>query len=325
MENPQQTPLQRAIDTLLKPPHLFGVAAIILIGIASFVFVVSYLKARQPAAPTQVAAASTTLNAFVGISLQARAAMVYDITSDKVLFERNADAKLPLASITKAMLALVIAENLSPETMITIPYNTALHEGVGQLKAGERWKVSDVLKFTLITSSNEGAEILAKAAEGAIKKRYAEAPANGATLWRMNMLAREIGMTQSYFQNVSGLDLSASESGGYGSARDVARLFAYAASTSLHAFSATAENGILLADEAGSTTEARNTNEALGDIPGLIMGKTGYTDLAGGNLAVVYDIGLAHPVVAVVLGSTLDGRFEDMRELVPASRKAFTQ
>ena len=52
------------------------------------------------------------------------------------------------------------------------------------------------------------------------------------------------------------------------------------------------------------------------------MGKTGLTDLAGGNLAVVFDVGLAHPVVAVVLGSTEYGRFEDMQKLVTTARKA---
>ena len=55
------------------------------------------------------------------------------------------------------------------------------------------------------------------------------------------------------------------------------------------------------------------------------MGKTGLTDLAGGNLAVVFDVGLAHPVVAVVLGSTESGRFVDMQKLVDAARIAVSQ
>jgi len=63
----------------------------------------------------------------------------------------------------------------------------------------------------------------------------------------------------------------------------------------------------------------------LGAIPGIIMGKTGYTDLAGGNLAVVFDAGVGHPVVAVVMGSTQDGRFSDMKQLVSASIAAVNQ
>ena len=81
----------------------------------------------------------------------------------------------------------------------------------------------------------------------------------------------------------------------------------------------------MLTDENGNKASAFNTNEALGAIPGLIMGKTGYTDLAGGNLAVVFDVGLSHPVIAVVLGSTIDGRFTDMKQIVPAARKAVAQ
>ena len=46
------------------------------------------------------------------------------------------------------------------------------------------------------------------------------------------------------------------------------------------------------------------------------MGKTGYTDLAGGNLAVVFDVAPSHPVVAIVMHSTEDGRFADMKAIV---------
>ena len=68
-------------------------------------------------------------------------------------------------------------------------------------------------------------------------------------------------------------------------------------------------------------TSAFNTNEALGELPGLIMGKTGITDLAGGNLGIVFEVSPNHPVVAVVLGSTRDGRFEDMKKLVARTQE----
>jgi D-alanyl-D-alanine carboxypeptidase len=63
-----------------------------------------------------------------------------------------------------------------------------------------------------------------------------------------------------------------------------------------------------------------NTNEALEHLPGLIASKTGYTDLAGGNLAIVFDKGIGHHFVAVVLGSSRQGRFSDMRALMEAVR-----
>ena len=59
----------------------------------------------------------------------------------------------------------------------------------------------------------------------------------------------------------------------------------------------------------------KNTDEALSYVPGVIVSKTGYTDLAGGNLAIIDDVGLMHPVALVVLGSSYDGRFTDMNLL----------
>jgi D-alanyl-D-alanine carboxypeptidase len=53
------------------------------------------------------------------------------------------------------------------------------------------------------------------------------------------------------------------------------------------------------------------------------MGKTGYTDLAGGNLGIVADVVSGHRIVAVVLGSTRDGRFADMRTLIRATEATF--
>jgi len=141
----------------------------------------------------------------------------------------------------------------------------------------------------------------------------------------MNTLAKEIGLAQTYFLNVSGLDVSSTLSGAYGSALDVARLFAFAVAHRPELFAGTARNGVLLSEAGGETALARNTNTALGSIPGLVMGKTGYTDLAGGNLAVVFEAGPARPVAAVVLGSTYEGRFADMRKLVAAARASIMQ
>jgi D-alanyl-D-alanine carboxypeptidase len=72
-----------------------------------------------------------------------------------------------------------------------------------------------------------------------------------------------------------------------------------------------------------SETEAIPTAEPILEFPGLIGAKTGYTDLAGGNLVVAFDLEIGHPVIAVVLGSTQEGRFTDMRALIEAARIAY--
>ena len=305
--------------------RLSGVVALLLLAAAAFVFVYAYMGSIAQTPSTQAASAAAAEDAFNGISLEAKSAVVIDLKTGQVLYGLNPDVQLPLASLTKTALVLAVVESLPVDTIITIPYDTAPKGAAMRLAKGEQWKLSDVINFTLIASSNEGANILAGAADAAIKSRYPQAPLGGAALWRMNDLARQLSLVHTYFLNVNGLDISTTQSGAYGSARDVATLFAYAASTSPGSFTGTTKDGLLLTDENGNTTSAFNTNEALGAIPGLIMGKTGYTDLAGGNLAVVFDVGLAHPVVDVVLGSSHEGRFTDMQRLVAAARDAVTR
>jgi D-alanyl-D-alanine carboxypeptidase len=66
---------------------------------------------------------------------------------------------------------------------------------------------------------------------------------------------------------------------------------------------------------------AENTNVVIDKIPNLIASKTGYTDLAGGNLVIAFDAGLNHPIIISVLGSTEKGRFSDVLQLVQATLK----
>ena len=103
----------------------------------------------------------------------------------------------------------------------------------------------------------------------------------------------------------------------------MATLFAYAAAADSALFAGTARSNMLLTSVNGrATAAAANTNTAQGAIAGLILGKTGITDLAGGNLAIVFDVGFARPVVAVILGSSREGRFTDMETLAERTRAA---
>ena len=75
---------------------------------------------------------------------------------------------------------------------------------------------------------------------------------------------------------------------------------------------------------AGAYHEASNTNDAVSKIPNMIGSKTGYTDLAGGNLTIAFDAGLNRPIVITVLGSTHDDRFTDVLTLIDAVQKSLT-
>ncbi len=303
----------------------YGIALLCLIAAGSFFIVYGYLEQAKAPVVQQTAAVAAKRDTFENIRIAAKAAIVIDLSTGETLYEKNADTQLPLASLTKVPLAVVVAETMDKNQLVTIPKDTGWNSNAQQLHQGEVLKLQDLIDYTLIASSNEGAEILGDLAEKFVYRKYPQAPMGGATLWRMNNLVSELGLSHTYFLNESGLDESRTQSGSYGSPRDVAKIFAYAAFTYPDTFAGTTENGRLVYAGNGAVASVTNTNDALGDIQGLIMGKTGFTDLAGGNLAVVFDIGLAHPVAAVVMGSTEAARFSDMKILIKKARESVMQ
>lgn len=329
----QTPPLQLAMPQppdpkadLASGTKTMAVLAVVFLAFMAFALSFEYKKApaEKPSA-VQTAAAGAADDAFSGLELSAKSAMVFDLTNKEVLYAKNPDAQLPLASLAKIPLAVAVSEALSPDSTITIARDISAAGGERLVK-GDKWSLKNVIDFTLVASSNDGAEMLARTADKALRSRYAEAPEGSAALWRMNGIARELGLLRTFFVNISGLDESATLSGAYGSARDMAVLFGYAAQAFPSVFSGTSKDGVVLnsANGRGKTT-VYNTNEAAGHVPGLVMGKTGITDLAGGNLAVVFDADPAHRIAAVVLGSTRDGRFSDMKLLVERTRKLVAQ
>jgi D-alanyl-D-alanine carboxypeptidase (penicillin-binding protein 5/6) len=140
----------------------------------------------------------------------------------------------------------------------------------------------------------------------------------------MNDLAKKVGLTSTTFQNPSGLDTedTSPQSQAYGSAADIAKLLSYIIINEPNVLDSSSHTqGIFTAG--GKKYTANNTNEIVGRIPGLIASKTGYTDAAGGNLAVVYDSGLNRPITIVILGSTREGRFTDMLRLIEHTQEYF--
>ncbi|MDO8575935.1 MAG: hypothetical protein Q7R90_01325 [bacterium] len=298
-----------------------GVATLVLIFFASAFFTVTYLSpgGEIAAADTQTASAVAATDPFAGISLKAEGAHVYDLTTGRPLYSKNADAQLPLASLVKVPLMLAVSEVLTPDSFVTVPPHEIFDGTEKRLPTGLIFRAGDLIDFTLVASSNEGAAILVGSAEDALRKKYPSATPGAAVLWRMNDIAKNLGLDRMVFQNTSGLDQSDTQAGAYGSARDVAALFSYAAVQTPAIFEKTSRDSIKIRAATGETVTAVNTDEALPAIPGLIMGKTGSTALAGGNLAVVFEVGPAHQVVAVVLHSTYSGRFSDMKALVAAT------
>ena len=259
------------------------------------------------------AAAADISDPFEDARLVAEAAVVWDVKEQRMLFNKNGDRELPLASITKLMTALVTYELLSPEEKITISAYDLKTQGDSGLLVGEAFTMQDLLDLTLITSSNDGAVALgARVADAIDPSRDPEALFTAA----MNLKAEEIGLKRTRFMNSTGLDLSPEEAGAYGTARDVALLMEHIILTVPNAVALTSLDVTHINNTGGTYHLAENTNSIVKQIPGLIASKTGTTDLAGGNLVIAYNAGLDHPIIISVLGSTPSRRFDDMLTLV---------
>ncbi len=253
-------------------------------------------------------------SAFDRVILRAEAAIVYDLTTGDVLYEKNAEAQLPLASLTK-LLTLYAAAGVMPQNAPIEMTAAALSaDGDNGFSEGEQFSFEELAKLALVASSNDAAEAIARAVEK-------ERGGNGASL--LASAATAAGLSQTYTLNGTGLDESSIISGGYGSARDMALLSAEFLKRVPGIARATLEPSVTANSLDGRSYTLKNTNPDVSHVPGLRLSKTGFTDLAGGNLAIVFDVGLNHPIAIVVLGSTREGRFTDVDRLVRATAAQF--
>jgi len=266
------------------------------------------------------AKANTTTNSPVQTTVfpyqvvLAQAVVVYDINNQKVLFAKNADTVLPLASLTKLMTVLVTAEQIPLKTLVTIPdLNFNLESFNPNLIAGEKWHLKDLIDFTLVSSSNDGARALALVTMA--KTQNPEI--NFVTA--MNNRRQSLGLTDLRFYNETGLDESPNLAGAYGSALAISKLNAYLVTKYPELIEATNKKLIYPKISGYQIHPALNTNPIIGNLPGLLSSKTGYTLLAGGNLSIVFQAGLNRPIAITVLGSSLEGRFSDTEKLVWAT------
>lgn len=283
--------------------------------IVALVWVGTTISPSTPHTPKAQTVAKSSYNPFATTTLVARAAVVYDIDKHAVIFAKNKDDKLALASITKVLTA-VTAEEMAPlGTTVTINSQFLAVDGDSGFYKDEQFKLSDLINYSLVTSSNDGMTAIAGAA-GAFQTQNPDPTLSvDSFVQDMNTTAIKAGMQNGEFHNPSGLDISQTEAGDYASALDVAHLFAYTLAHYPDILSATKYPNISVTSLNNITHKGSNTDTLVNSIPGLVASKTGYTDIAGGNLAIVFDPGLSRPIAIVVLGSTYDDRFSDVKTL----------
>lgn len=301
--------LQAAVTADLKKKQQYQAGALVVVGIVALVafvvLVMQYPVEHKTAEDTEEVVPVVT--AFDGVSLTAKASIVYDLKTGAVLYGKNEEAQLPLASLTKLLTMYAAADVLAASSPVRISAASLAEEGDSGFVEGESFAFEDLARFALVSSSNDAASAIAEAAS-------AERAST-----RTQLLASAVqaaGLTQTYAVNGTGLDESGSTSGGYGSAHDVALLAGALIKKAPEIAAATTHSGVTVMSLAGRPLSAKNTNPEAETVPGALLSKTGFTDLAGGNLAVVFDAAIDHPIAIVVLGSTREGRFSDVDRLL---------
>lgn len=298
---------------MLNLPHRIVRLVIVFIGITILYVIISlfpWQKMQQVITTQTGEVATTTKPLFTKPTLEARAAVVYDIQTKTVIYSNNGNTSLPLASITKLVTALTSSKILNSESQITITEQDLAEGSNAGLAAGHNWHYNDLLDVMMTTSSNGAAKAIARSSKETTGKDF---------ITMMNTVTNDLGLNSMTFRNETGLDMNYGGPGATGSAIDVAKLISVIAKSKPELLSSTRLTSITKTTVDQSYFSGRNTNLIVQTIPGFIASKTGFTDLAGGNLVVVLDAGLNHPIAIVVLGSSQEGRFSDMEKLVQAS------
>lgn len=218
--------------------------------------------------------------------LNARAAIIYDRTTNEVIWGKNENDKKAMASTTKIMTAIVVLEKANLNDVVTISKKAAGTSGSRlKLSEGDKVTVNDLLYGLMLRSGNDAAVALAEHVGGNIES-FAEL---------MNNKAKEIGLVSTHFVTPHGLD----DENHYTTAYELAILTDYALKNETFAKIVNTKNTIININ--GVNRSIYNTNELLGYTEGVNGVKTGFTNNAGRCL-VTSCTRNQNQIITVVLG-----------------------
>lgn len=240
--------------------------------------------------------------ASLGPRLSAQSAIAVDAGSGAVLYEKNANAERPMASIVKLMTALVfLAAEPNLGERLTMTAEDDREGGEEFIRPGESATGRDFLIASLLGSANNATITLARTVH----------EDQGAFVASMNAKAKSLGMARTRFTEPSGL---APENAS--TARDLVKLLAEAGRhEAITAVIGTHRGTIRVFPQAVSKT-VLTTNHLLGSIVLVLYGKTGHLDESGFNLATAVATRAGRTIYIVTLGSeTNEDRIQDAKNL----------
>lgn len=238
----------------------------------------------------------------------AQSILAYDLTTQKTLVAKNSHTKLPMASLTKIMTAIVALEHKRADDKYTVHSSDIVGEDSMGLSVGEQLSLEELLYGMVLTSGNDAAETIASnyplGREAFVKD--------------MNKKVESFGLFDSHFTNPSGLQGDGEQ---FTTAYDLLVISRYALENfPLFAQIASTFDYTIPQTDTHKAFYLENETNLLSSYPGVKGIKTGYTPEAGLCL-VTYLEYHTHRIIGILLNS--NNRREEMKELLDYSLKSY--
>lgn len=240
-------------------------------------------------------------------ALSTRAILIKDLATDTILYQKDVNSSLPIASTTKIMTALVASEYFKPNTVLTVHDEAFISGSRVGFRTGEDLSFRSMLYGMLLSSGNDAAYAISENYPGGVLGFVSA----------MNKKAAQLNLKNTHFDNPAGFD----SPNHYSSASDLAKITQEALKDyQLSRIFATKDTSIVSLDKKYQHN-LHNLNKLLSQISGVLGVKTGTTEAAKENLVTLVERG-GHRVLLVVLGS--DDRFGETTKLIDWAYDNFT-
>lgn len=239
--------------------------------------------------------------------ITAKSALLIEYNSGNVLFEKNSDERLPIASMTKlatlSVLFDAIDKGIIKENDNVVVSKTASAVGGSSafIDAGSSYKLTDLVKTVIVASANDSSVALAEHLAGS----------ESVFVSKMNKLAHDLGLENTNFENCTGLPAE----NHYSSAKDIAMIYKTMCNNKLYK-----KYSKIWTDDfihpSGRKTGLVNTNRLIKTFDGIEGGKTGFTNSARFCLTASANRGSMRLIGVVIGANDSKTRFAEMSELL---------
>lgn len=232
--------------------------------------------------------------------ITAKSALIYDLGNQKVLFSKNPKERLPLASLTKIMTAIVAIESAKKDDQYVVTQDNLVGENSMGLSGGETLTLEELLYGLILTSGNDAGEALAS--------NYPRG--RNQFIMAMNNKAKALGLKDTHFTNPTGLEGDGQQ---YTTVYDLLLIANYAMQFPLFKKVAGTFDYHIPYSQNHKEFYLENETNLLTSYPGVMGVKDGYTPEAGLCL-VTYLNFKGHKIIGIILGS--DNRRQEMKDLL---------